>query len=1029
MFAAFAAVVAGLAVGQPPGGPFGKGKGGGKGNDPISLFQDSQVRAELKVTEKQLADLPSASLKALAQVLSAGQLQRLRGIYLQQKGNAALLEADVQKELKLSDAQVKAIRAALNEQTSGQNEMMEAGGFDPEKMQQLQKTATAKIQIALTQDQKTSWTKLLGQPFQMAMGGPGGMGDGITGKATPVERIKPAKDFKVELLHSVPRAQGSWVSMCLDGQNRLIVSDQGGAGLFRVTPPPLGGPASETKVEKLPAAISGAQGLLWAFDSLYVVVNGGGFGGGTARPNGLYRVRSSSPGGDLDQVELLCTLNGGGEHGVHAVLLAPDRKSLFIVCGNDTRLPSTLSGSYLPKIWGEDRLFPLVAEFGGVVRPAGHIYKVDPDGKNLQLWCAGFRNAYDAAVNRHGDLFTFDSDMEFDMNQPWYRPTRICLAVSGGDFGFRNGSDNSPPRYPDTLPALYDIGPGSPTGMLFGYGAKFPAKYQEALYICDWSYGRMFAVHLTPDGSAYKADVEEFITGTPMPMTDMVVNPKDGALYFAIGGRNAQSGLYRVTYTGQESTAPSKGDDRGAEARALRHKLEAFHGKADPVAIEAAWPYLGHEDRYIRFAARTAIEHQDYKQWQERALQETNPATAINVLLALARAVGKDPLTYPRKSGTGMKQASGMGKGGFGKGGGVTASAGDVYPIPGIEFKAPILAALARIDWEKLTNTQRCDLLRVYTIVFTRLGSPDRATRNALIARFDPLFPAKNYEINTDLCQLLVYLEAPGVADKALKLMATAPSQEEQIDYAKSLCRLETGWTPAQRQQYFAWFAKATRFKGGQTLQQATGSIRQAALAKLTAKEREEVQSLLQTTAAQPAPIAKARPTVKQWTVSELTPIVANGLTKRDFDRGRKLFGEAKCFACHRFAGEGGTWAAPDLTLVSGRYSAQDLLESIIEPSKVISDQFAVTTFTLKNGRIVTGRVVNMGGGNMSVMTDMLTPTALTGVDVRDVEEMQLSKTSPMPNGLLDTFHEDEILDLMAYLLSRGDDRHEMFKK
>jgi putative heme-binding domain-containing protein len=851
-------------------------------------------------------------------------------------------------------------------------------------------------------------------------------GKGGGAKATPAERIKVAKDFKIELLYSVPTSQGSWVSMCVDPQNRLIASDQGSAGLFRITPPAIGGNPADTKVEKLPAKISGAQGLLCAFDSLYVVVNGKGAGG-----NGLYRVRPSVKGGEFDSVEQLRSINGSGEHGPHAVLLSPDGKSLFVVCGNSTKL-TRLSGSYLPKLWGEDRLFPLVVQFGGVTRPAGHIYKVDPDGKDWQLWCAGFRNEYDAAFNRHGDLFTFDSDMEYDMNQPWYRPTRVCMAVSGGDFGFRNGSDNSPPRHPDTLPAIYDIGPGSPTGVCFGYGAKFPTKYQEALYICDWSYGRMFALHLTPDGSSYKAQAEEFMTGTPLPLTDLVVNPGDGALYFAIGGRNAQSGLYRVTYVGKESTAPSKGDNAGAEQRGLRHKLEAFHSTADPAAVDTAWPYLGHEDRYIRFAARTALEHQDVKQWQTRALRETEPAAAINALLALSRAVGKDPLTHPRNEtaapGGDTKQPP-MGKG-KGKGGEFTAPLGDAYPIPGVEMKAQILVALERIEWNKLSNSQRSDLLRVYTIVFTRLGSPDRLDRNRLIKRFDALFPGQTFEVNADLCQLLVYLEAPGVADKALKLMAAAPSQEEQIDYAKSLARLETGWTPALRLEYLKWFAKAAKFKGGQTLQQAINNIRQTAMAQLTAREQQEYAPLLAAAkSAEPAANVKPRPFVKQWTVAELTPLVENGLKKRDFDKGRELFGAAKCFACHRYDNEGGTWAAPDLTLVSGRYNVRDLLESIIEPSKVISDQFASTTFTMKDGRVVVGRVVNMQGNTMRVMTDMLNPSSLTSLNGSGVESMQLSNVSPMPNGLLDSFREEEIIDLMAYLLSRGDRKHEMFKK
>ena len=94
---------------------------------------------------------------------------------------------------------------------------------------------------------------------------------------------------------------------------------------------------------------------------------------------------------------------------------------------------------------------------------------------------------------------------------------------------------------------------GAPTGIAFGYGTKFPAKYQHALYILDWTYGLIYAVHLQPQGSSYTGTFERFIAGQPLPVTDIVVG-HDGALYFTIGGRRTQSGLYRVTYIGAEST-------------------------------------------------------------------------------------------------------------------------------------------------------------------------------------------------------------------------------------------------------------------------------------------------------------------------------------------------------------------------------------------------------------------------------------------------------------------------------------------
>jgi putative heme-binding domain-containing protein len=852
--------------------------------------------------------------------------------------------------------------------------------------------------VASVPDQDLANTKATAETLtnqevaQKKVGGKGGFGGQAgTGKATPAERIKVAKDFKVELLYTVPRdKQGSWVSMCLAPGGRLIVSDQAGAGLFEITPPPPGGSATDTKVTPIRAAISGAQGLLWAFDSLYVVTNGGGKKGG-GRPNGLYRVKASMPGAELDSVEQLATIPGGGEHGPHAVLLAPDGKSLFCVCGNDTRLYSPLASSMLPKLWGDDLLFPYIARFSAVVPPAGCIYRVDPDGKKWDLWSAGFRNAYDMAFNRNGDLFTFDSDMEWDMNTPWYRLTRVMMAASGADFGFRNGSNVSPPRYPDTLPAIYDIGPGSPTGVCFGYGAKFPAKYQEAFYICDWSYGRLFAVHLTPDGSAYKARVEEFATGSPLALTDIVVNPQDGALYFTVGGRNTQSALYRIVYTGKESTAPSKGTDAGANERALRHRVEAFHGKTDPKAVETAWPYLSHEDRYVRFAARVAIEHQPYKEWQARALKEANPVAATGALLALARAAGKDS----------------------------SVSA---------DLKGAMLEALGRLSWDKLTHGQRSDILRVYTVLFSRMGPPDQASRTRFLAAFEPRFPSKNHEVNADLCQLLVYLEAPSVAAKALHLIAGAPSQEEQMEYVKSLRKLKTGWTTADRKAYFGWFQKAVNYKGGQRFQQYVQEIRNDAIAKLNAKEQEELGPIL-TLKKAPAEeiVAKPRPRVKQWTLDELAPIVENGLSKRNFDRGRLLFGEAKCFGCHRFANEGGA-LGPDLTVLSGRYSARDFLEKILNPSRAISDQYAASVFTLKDGRVIVGRVVNLQGDGMSIQTDMLAPAKLTRINVSNVESIRLSDVSLMPTGLLDSFQADEILDLMAYVLSRGDRGNAMFQ-
>ena len=171
------------------------------------------------------------------------------------------------------------------------------------------------------------------------------------------------------------------------------------------------------------------------------------------------------------------------------------------------------------------------------------------------------------------------------------------------------------------------------------------------------------------------------------------------------------------------------------------------------------------------------------------------------------------------------------------------------------------------------------------------------------------------------------------------------------------------------------------------------------------------------------------RPFVKNWKLDDAVAAAEKALTtKRNFDRGRRLFGETTCFACHRFDNEGGAHG-PDLSGLGGRFSPRDLLESIIDPNKVISDQYASVDIETTDGKQIHGRIVNHNNDNLMIMPNMLDPSATINVDRRRIETMVESKVSMMPGGLLDTLKEDEVLDLMAYLLSRGDRNHEMFKK
>ena len=140
------------------------------------------------------------------------------------------------------------------------------------------------------------------------------------------------------------------------------------------------------------------------------------------------------------------------------------------------------------------------------------------------------------------------------------------------------------------------------------------------------------------------------------------------------------------------------------------------------------------------------------------------------------------------------------------------------------------------------------------------------------------------------------------------------------------------------------------------------------------------------------------------------------------------MFAAAGCYACHRFDNQGGM-TGPDLTSAGRRYSSHDLLDQVINPSKVINEQFSAITVVTDAGLVHTGVVVNLNGDSMSLNTDLTDPNKRVNIDRKTIDSLIVSKTSPMPAGLFDRMTKEEILDLIAYLISAGDKKHDFFAK
>lgn len=341
-----------------------------------------------------------------------------------------------------------------------------------------------------------------------------------------------------------------------------------------------------------------------------------------------------------------------------------------------------------------------------------------------------------------------------------------------------------------------------------------------------------------------------------------------------------------------------------------------------------------------------------------------------------------------------------------------------------------LLTALGGISWASLSPADRADLLRAYSLAIIRLGPPDAVSKATLVTKLDGVFPTKRPELDALLARLLIYLEAPNAASKTLAALRAAPTQEEQVDLAVALRSLKTGWTPALREEYFRWFLKAENYRGGNTFASSLRRAKSEAVETLSPAEAETLKPILEARVERQSPrdALASRKHYKDWTVADLIPIVESGLKeRRDFDRGRQLFGVMACAACHRFVNEGGA-AGPELTGVVGRFGVRDLLEAIVEPSKVISDQYGAINIHKKDGDVVSGRIANLNAAGVSVVEDMFDPGRMTNVRRADIESMAPSTVSMMPEGLLNSLQEDEVRDLLAYLLSRGDPDHVMYR-
>ncbi len=657
------------------------------------------------------------------------------------------------------------------------------------------------------------------------------------------DRFSVPAGFRVEMAahNPNPRDPFSLINLCFDARGRLFVSQEGGPILLCTQPDKDG---AFTSVLSYCAQVKGCQGMCWIRDALWLVGDG-------PQGTGLYRCRDTDGDDRIDEVKLIHKFKGGmGEHGPHAILHGPD-DMVYVIIGNHAwAQPEKLAANSPLARWPngqmgpdqghpdttEDVLLPRLNDARGhaanILAPGGTIWRMDHEGHNMALVTAGFRNAYDAAFSPHGELFTFDSDMDWDEALPWYRPVRVCHCPPGADFVWRTGAANTPNYYIDSLPPTAETGRGSPVGVEFYNHNAFPDKYRGALFLGDWAIGVIYAVHLKPDGASYKAEVERFCVGAPMNVTDLAVGP-DGALYFTMGGRGTQGGVYRIKYEGKTEAvsgpvqplapwsrgralvsnipdlrallAMSQDSESMVRARSVellgrlggkdaetgllaaledgdpfvrRRACEALIRAGIEPPVDALKPLLASSDRFLSTAARLVLQRIGPKKWAEELIRDgENERVALEAIVALCKT--NQAIPYTEAIFDRLHQH-----------------------VPG-EDLTTLLDYLRTVQLALVHTTQRAGSVRGIAVDLLNL------------------FPVTDARVNRELAILLADLRREKVLDEPVHaklldaLLTASGDRQQQIHYFYCLRLLHDGWTSEQKQRLLSWYESTRTWKGG----------------------------------------------------------------------------------------------------------------------------------------------------------------------------------------------------------------------
>ena len=368
---------------------------------------------------------------------------------------------------------------------------------------------------------------------------------------------------------------------------------------------------------------------------------------------------------------------------------------------------------------------------------------------------------------------------------------------------------------------------------------------------------------------------------------------------------------------------------RAAETLARSGALERVQQGDNEAVLAGLVGLLNDEDRFVRYAARETLAGVHPDRWVSKVELAATPSNAaFEAMLALVLRPG--------------------------------------LPDAGLVFDLSRLYAESRPSEALLGSYLRVLEL---ALVRSRDAAVDSVELDELAQSMLAWFPTQRREHNRKLERILAYLAPPGAVDALTARLAVRRSQEDEIHTLYALRALEGDWSEDQRQRVVAWFDRARAFTGAASMVGYIDALWQQWLTKLPDAgrvaaierrqtwlnaERDRIATLV---AADELPDEEERRMLRQMSFDELAEYVEYDVMayeRFDPEHGERVFQRARCADCHVF-GDVGRGGGPDLSTVVSRFRRREILESIVYPSRVISDQYSALRVDLRDGSSYVG--------------------------------------------------------------------------